>query len=181
MLDFGCGCGRILRWWASLKGSCEMWGCDYNAELIAWCQKHLSDFARFKVNQPSPPVDFPNGYFELVYAYSVLTHLSLEQQQPWLVELTRVTKPGGLLLVTTHGRRCALTHGVSPADLDRLERDGVIVFGDQLRGSNSCVVYHTEEYLRGLSSLGLDLVEYLPAGTRDIGEQDMALFRRVPA
>ena len=49
MLDFGCGCGRILRWWASLKDSCEIWGCDYNADLIAWCQRRLSYFAQFKV------------------------------------------------------------------------------------------------------------------------------------
>ncbi len=181
MLDFGCGCGRILRWWVGLKDSCEIWGCDYNAELVAWCQKRLGFFAQFKVNRADPPIDFSDGYFELVYAYSVLTHLSLEQQRPWLVELTRVTKPGGWLVITTHGRRCALTHGVSPDDLDRLDRDGVIVFGENVQGSNSCVAYHSEEYLRGLSSLGLEIVEHLPAGTRDIGEQDLVLFRKISA
>ena len=40
MLDLGCGCGRIARWWQDLA-STEVNGCDVNPELTAWCSANL--------------------------------------------------------------------------------------------------------------------------------------------
>jgi SAM-dependent methyltransferase len=180
MLDFGCGCGRILRWLKTLKDSCEMWGCDYNPELIDWCRKRLGHLARFKVNRIEPPLDFPDATFELVYSYSVFTHLADDLQRPWFAELARVLRPGGALLVTVHGRRCALANAMGTDDLDRLEEDGLVVYDAELAGSNNCVAYHSERYMNDLSDLGLEVIEHLPAGTRDIGEQDIYLLRKAP-
>lgn len=36
ILDFGCGCGRVMRF---LKGKAGLYGTDYNRELIKWCKK----------------------------------------------------------------------------------------------------------------------------------------------
>jgi SAM-dependent methyltransferase len=41
MLDFGCGCGRVLRHWRTLAGP-EVYGIDYNPALIDWCRENLS-------------------------------------------------------------------------------------------------------------------------------------------
>ena len=38
ILDFGCGCGRILRHWRLVDGQ-HLYGTDYNQDLIAWWQK----------------------------------------------------------------------------------------------------------------------------------------------
>lgn len=42
--------------------------------------------------------------FDLVFAYSVFSHLSEETHEKWLEEFRRILKPGGLLIVTTWGR-----------------------------------------------------------------------------
>lgn len=181
VLDFGCGCGRILRWWAGLKENCEIWGCDYNPDLIAWCQNELGDIAHYKVNNADPPLDFPDGKFELVYAYSVLTHFATDQQQPWIKELARVVKPGGMLLVTVHGKRVAMRSGFSSELFAQLNEQGVIVFGEDQRGSNYCAAYHSEPYMQNQHMNGLELLESLPGGVRDSSEQDMYLYRKLAA
>lgn len=179
ILDFGCGCGRILRWWAALKDRCDIWGCDYNPVLVNWCRRNLGDIANFAVNDADPPLDFPNGAFEFLYSYSVLTHLSTERQQPWIAELTRVVARRGFLLLTVHGLRCAWRSGFSTDELRRLNEEGVVAFMEERSGSNDCAVYHSEGYMRGLGALGLELVAYVPGGVRDGSEQDLYLYRRV--
>jgi ubiquinone/menaquinone biosynthesis C-methylase UbiE len=179
ILDFGCGCGRILRWWAGLNNNSEMWGVDYNPDLIKWCQKELSTFAKFKVNHSDPPLDFEDEKFEFIYSYSVLTHLSLERQRPWLIELARILKPGGYLLLTVHGKRTAWRSGFSDRQLRQLDEQGVMVFGEEKSGSNYCAAYHSEAYMSSLQPLGLELIEYMSGGVRDSSEQDMYLYRKI--
>ncbi|HYF03032.1 MAG TPA: class I SAM-dependent methyltransferase, partial [Patescibacteria group bacterium] len=45
ILDFGCGCGRLIRHVKVLKNA-KLFGCDYNSELISWCKNNLN-FAEF--------------------------------------------------------------------------------------------------------------------------------------
>jgi hypothetical protein len=40
---------------------------------------------------------------DCIYAISVFTHLSAELQDLWMKELRRIVRPGGHLLITTHG------------------------------------------------------------------------------
>src|SRR5688572_25680819 len=37
IVDFGCGCGRVVRHWQSLTGP-TISGTDYDPDLIAWCR-----------------------------------------------------------------------------------------------------------------------------------------------
>ena len=101
VLDFGCGCGRIARHWASLEGP-EFFGCDYNQEFVDWCTSNLP-FLTVRSNQLEPPLPYDAECFNLVYAISVFTHLSEPKQSEWMSELRRVLQPGGLLLFTTKG------------------------------------------------------------------------------
>jgi 2-polyprenyl-3-methyl-5-hydroxy-6-metoxy-1,4-benzoquinol methylase len=48
VMDFGCGCGRVLRYWSSMTGP-RLYGVDYNTQLIDWCQRNLP-FAEFHLN-----------------------------------------------------------------------------------------------------------------------------------
>jgi SAM-dependent methyltransferase len=100
LLDFGCGCGRVTRYFHDFAG--EVSRSDVNAQAIDWCRGNLR-FARFEVNGLAPPLLFADASFDLVYAYSVFTHLTAELQVAWRDELRRVLQPGGRLLVTTHG------------------------------------------------------------------------------
>jgi SAM-dependent methyltransferase len=101
ILDFGCGCGRVIRYFSSLKRA-KLYGTDYGPKMIDWCKKNLP-FAEFDVNALNPPLVYGHGSFGLIYAFSVFTHLSETLQMAWLAELPRVLKPGGCLLLTTMG------------------------------------------------------------------------------
>lgn len=102
ILDWGCGCGRIARHWQDGIDQIELFGCDINQELIGWCQQHIP-FGDFSVCTVLPPLSYPNGYFDIIYGISVLTHLTFEAHFLWMQEIYRILKPGGLAVLTTHG------------------------------------------------------------------------------
>ena len=102
ILEFGCGCGRIMLWLEHLAGSSSLHGVDIDDRAIRWAQANMA-YATFTVNDPLPPLDYPDAFFDLVYNHSVFTHLDEEYQDKWLAELRRVTKPGGTILLTVHG------------------------------------------------------------------------------
>jgi SAM-dependent methyltransferase len=177
ILDFGCGCGRLVRTWGRRRGR-EMFGCDYNPDLVAWCQRKLSSIATFKVNNADPPLDFPDEAFDFIYSYSVFTHLSEDRQKSWMTELVRVLRPGGMVLVTVHGKRAAGRAGLSAKQLQQMDDRGIVVLGEDKSGTNICSVFHSEAYMHGHESLGLILLDFLPGGVRDPSEQDLYLYRK---
>src|SRR5215212_10013290 len=73
IFELGCGCGRVLRQWATVRGP-KFSASDYNPKGVEWGRKHL-DFVEFKVNRLEPPLPFEAGSFDLCYAVSVFTHL----------------------------------------------------------------------------------------------------------
>jgi SAM-dependent methyltransferase len=101
VLDFGCGCGRALRWFQTALPDAQLFGADVRRVSIDWCQRHLR--GRYLANDLAPPLDLPSGSIDLVYALSVFSHLAEPQAKAWLAELARVVKPDGLILVSTHG------------------------------------------------------------------------------
>jgi len=101
VLDFGCGCGRTLRWFLRDFPSVEFHGVDVDEEAIAWCRKNLPG-AIFFQNQPKPPLPYPDRHFDVIYCLSVFTHLDEAMQDLWLAELSRLLVPGGVVLLTVH-------------------------------------------------------------------------------
>src|SRR5262249_62356392 len=99
--DWACGCGRVVRHLAKRFDS-KVHGCDYNPQLIRWCQRALP-CAEFEVSGLTPPLPYADASFDFVYAISVLTHIPTELQVPWMVELRRVLRPGGHALLSVHG------------------------------------------------------------------------------
>src|SRR5687767_3602418 len=85
LLDFGCGCGRVLRHWSGLTGP-EVHGTDFNRRLVRWCHSNLP-FASCAVNRLQPPLPYDAGSFDLVYAVSVFTHLPQDLESAWIDDL----------------------------------------------------------------------------------------------
>ncbi len=102
VLEFGCGCARILRWFHNPPDSCHLHGTDIDREAISWCKKAIP-YATFEVNNPLPPLPYPPQTFDLICAISVFTHLDEDYQFAWLEELQRVARPGAILILTIHG------------------------------------------------------------------------------
>lgn len=173
ILDFGCGCGRILRFWHDLQGP-NIHGTDYNRRLIRWCRDHLP-FGRFKINQPYPPLDYADGEFGLIYSISVFTHLGEEQQVPWMKELYRVCQPGGFVLFTVHGENHL--QRMPEEERQRFRAGELAVVREEFSGTNICGVYHPESYVRNVLSEGFSVIDFLPMGAKD-ANQDMYLLQK---
>jgi SAM-dependent methyltransferase len=170
VLDFGVGCGRIARWWPA--GARTEWhGTDINPKLVGWCAASLPHL-RTSVNPLQPPTSYRDGRFDAIYAISVFTHWPEPLQHAWMRELTRMLRPGGRLLFTTHGDVPA--HRVLLDD-ERARYDrGEFVerFGEDA-GSNLCNAFHPPGWVRGTLAAGREVLLHRPAGAPGIGNQDI--------
>jgi len=121
VLDFGCGCGRVLLWLEDAGQRATLYGCDVDGDAVAWAAAHIP-WCRFAVNGADPPLPYGDGTFDLVVNHSVFTHLDEERQDAWLRELHRVTRSGAFLVLSVHGEH-ALGDERTEAHM-RLERHG---------------------------------------------------------
>lgn len=169
VLDFGCGCGRVARWWPSDVPT-EWHACDFNPRLVAWCAEGLP-YLRVSVNPLAPPTTYRDGRFDAIYALSVFTHWPEPLQHAWMRELTRMLAPGGRLLFTTHGETAA--RGVLLEDeLERFERGEFVVRFGEDAGSNLCSAFHPPAWTREQLAAGAEVLLHRPAGVPGLGNQD---------
>lgn len=103
VLDFGCGWGRIIRFFMKDLAPSKLWGCDPVQDMIEMC-KSQNKWCNFTQISTRPPTPYADNTFDLIYSFSVFSHLSEEMSNAQLAELTRILKPGGLLIVTTRSR-----------------------------------------------------------------------------
>jgi 2-polyprenyl-3-methyl-5-hydroxy-6-metoxy-1,4-benzoquinol methylase len=175
ILDFGCGCGRVIRSLCSLQGP-RIYGVDYNPDLIVWCQRYLGNYGEFQTNHPLPPVDFPENKFDLIYALSVLTHLPEESQHSWMDEFARLLSRGGILILSLHGR--SRINVLDWADQQRFLAGELVVTREQMAGTNECAAYHPEAYVHKSLAKGFDILDFIEVGARD-SCQDIYLLRKM--
>ncbi len=174
ILDFGCGCGRVTRHLTGLADT-EVHGVDPNWQAVKWCQDHLR-FGRFDVNPMRPPMSCEDGSFDLIYAFSIFTHLSEPVQEEWLRELRRILSPDGYLIITTHGDKCA--ERLSPAERADVLSGKVVTRDEAVLGSNYCMTWQSESCFRRLVSPHLRVVDFIPEGARGNPPQDLFLLAR---
>lgn len=148
VLDFGCGCGRLARWWLDQPGT-AVYGCDYNEVLADWCAEHLPGL-RVDRNGLRPPLPYGDDQFDLVYALSVLTHLGADLQDQWLAELRRVLRPDGHLLITVSG--ASALYRLSPEERARFEAGELVERFEDVSGSNVCEMYHPRALVERLAA-----------------------------
>ncbi|MBI4596938.1 MAG: class I SAM-dependent methyltransferase [Candidatus Omnitrophica bacterium] len=101
ILEFGCGHGRLLKPVADFVPGASIAGCDVLNKAVAVCRRKFPQ-GRFVTNGALPPLAFADGSFDLMYSYSVFTHLPEAHHRAWLKELARVLRPGGVMLHTIH-------------------------------------------------------------------------------
>jgi SAM-dependent methyltransferase len=106
----------------------------------------------------------------------VFTHHTAELQLAWRDELRRVLRPGGRLLMTTHG--ASYRPRLDAAERSRFEAGELVVRWSDLPGTNLCSAYHPERYLRDTFAQGFTFVELEPEGARGNPTQDLVLLAR---
>lgn len=175
VLDFGCGCGRVARWLAPkvAGGGGRFSGVDVNARSVRWCSRHLG--GHYARNRLRPPLAFPDGAFDLVYAHSVLTHLTEEVATAWLAELARIIRPDGLALVTFLDEDYTQAWG-PPGVFSRLDTEAFVVWNDALEGSNYMSAWTTRAYFSDLAARRFEVLQMEPGG-RGTPDQAIAVLR----
>jgi SAM-dependent methyltransferase len=174
ILDFGCGVGRTLRHLSELKGP-AIHGTDYNASLIDWCQRNLP-FSHFQVNGIAEPLSYANNTFDLIYAFSVMTHLDESKQLFWMSELARVLKPGGHLLFSVHGE--SYLPELTFDERQRFRAGQLVVRGAPGEGSNRCATFHPGSYVRDVLAGAYRVVDFVPEGALGNPRQDVYLLQK---
>lgn len=174
ILDFGCGCGRVLRYWKDLQGV-KIFGTDYNKKLITWCSNNLH-FAKFNINELKPPLIYGSNSFEFVYALSVFTHLTEFVQLDWLKELRRVLKPDGYLFMTTQGEY--YLNKLNEKEKKDFKDGHLVVKYPETEGSNLCSAYHPLAYIEREFTKYFEIVDFINMGAKGNPWQDVILLKK---
>lgn len=152
ILDWGCGCGRLLRYLTNLPHVQQLAGADIDRDNIAWCRANIPA-ADYTVLDLHPPSKLADQSFDLIIGISIFTHLTDAVQFEWLGELDRVLAPGGILIATIHGPAAQAMSG-SPRLCRRVEAQGLISaksydLKDVLDDSSYYrTTYHSHAYVR---------------------------------
>ena len=179
VLDWGCGCARVLRWLCWPKTKCRFYGTDISQEAVEWCRKNIP-FAKFERNNPLPPLPFPDGSFDLIYGISVLTHLDEAFQFAWLKELGRVAKPGAIIILSTHGDIFGQLF-LSRLEYERLSKKGFLYTKAVEKGgvhglpSFYQTTFHTRQYVENKWGKFFTLLLYAEHGAK---HQDLIVMEK---
>ena len=187
VMEWGCGCGRILRHLPEPKAPKRLYGNDIDQEAIDWVAANLP-WVEISTTEGLPPLPYPDESFDLIYNHSVMTHLDERYQDAWLAELKRVLKPGGVVTLTVSGRNAFQMYlDTLPAEgLVRntqsaaLHTQGLLYIGvDQWTGDFPDfyhTAFHDVDYVFNRWSKYLDIRSYIPRGALDY--QDMVVLQK---
>lgn len=103
IIDFGCGWGRIGRFFLREVGINNLIGLDVDQGFVDICKASFRT-ENFKKINPFPPVNLPDRCCSLVIAYSVFSHLSEVAFKAWMEEFRRILRPGGSIAITARHR-----------------------------------------------------------------------------
>ncbi|NIH77550.1 class I SAM-dependent methyltransferase [Amycolatopsis viridis] len=105
VLDIGCGYGRVLRTFRAAFPDAELIASDIDTSGVEHCVRFFGATglpASGRIEEIPPVSDI-----DLIWCGSVLTHLDVPAWDALLGFFERVLAPGGVAVVTTHGRRVA--------------------------------------------------------------------------
>jgi 2-polyprenyl-3-methyl-5-hydroxy-6-metoxy-1,4-benzoquinol methylase len=103
ILDFGGGWGRVSRFFLRETKPEHIYIAE-TREYAIQCLRDLGDRSNIIHNQPRPPIQGLTEQLDLVFAYSVFSHLSQEYFHAWIDYLLSILRPGGYLIFTTRGQ-----------------------------------------------------------------------------
>ena len=134
VLDVGCGVGRLPIGIFNQIGEIKKYiGIDVSARAIRWCQNYLNrkhpNF-RFKYinieNQRYNPhgkkidkkfsLPFDDSEFDIIYLYSVFSHMTIVDIKLYLKEFRRLLEPSGKIFLTAFVEDGVPNMNINPTD-----------------------------------------------------------------
>jgi SAM-dependent methyltransferase len=115
VLDFGCGWGRLTRFFARDVAPGNLYGCDPVPDILEVCRQSRvpATLTQTEFLPEGAPFEAP---MDLAFSFSVFTHISERAHEHCLNALHASLRPGGILVVTIRPpeylRFCPLMHPV---------------------------------------------------------------------
>lgn len=102
ILDMPCGFGRVLRSLVARFPDASMTACDISSRAVRFCSRRFG--AAGVLSSPTfEQLDFRRS-FDLIWCGSLVTHLDPPKTLELLDLFARSSRPGGLIIFTTHGQ-----------------------------------------------------------------------------
>jgi SAM-dependent methyltransferase len=177
IFEWGCGPGRIIRHLPNIETSfaVEIFGSDYNLKTINWCRKNIGNVT-FHINQLTPPLSFDSNFFNAIYVFSVFTHLSTSMQLAWSQELLRILKPGGIIIITTHGDN--FVQHLTESEKNQYASGESVVREKVKEGTRDFSAWHPPEFVKRKLLEGFSVIEHMPKPDFAHLKQDIWIARK---
>jgi Methyltransferase domain. len=185
VLEWGCGCGRILRHLPPPTAPKRLYAFDIDQEGLSWVNEYLP-WVETSCTDGLPPLPYADATFDLIFNHSVMTHLDAAYQDAWLGELRRALKPGGIATLTVSGKNAfGKFLETLPADTrityaENLRTDGIVYISQDQWSADFPEFYHTSfhdvNYIFNHWAEFLDIRCYIPRGSLDY--QDMIVLQK---
>src|ERR1051326_7383801 len=167
LLDIGCGMGRlpigILSAINAIDGYC---GVDVSPRCIDWCNRHINvdrpgftfvllDVRNERYNAQGVEIDqnfrlpFASQSFDVIYLYSVFSHMLPDDMRACCNEFRRIIKPAGYVFLTAFVEEHVPDVSVNP-DSYRMEWSGPL----------HCVRYNKDYLVNCLAESDLSLERF---------------------
>lgn len=177
VLDFGCGVGRVLRQFAPEADEAEFWGCDLDRPSVEWLQGNLAPPFHIFESGETPGLPQEDGFFDLIYAYSVYTHFT-DNWAGWLLEHHRVLANGGILFATFLGKGMLEPLTGEKWDEDRIGMNPLLHgYSWDLGGP---IALNSPWWIRAHWGRAFDIVQLLPVIEEGVPSHGIVLARKKP-
>ncbi|MBK8442997.1 MAG: class I SAM-dependent methyltransferase [Sphingobacteriales bacterium] len=178
VLEWGCGVARIVRHLKTISNSnFKIFACDINNEMIVWNKNNIDD-VEFKTIEYEPPTDYVKNTFDLVYGLSVFTHIEGSKQKDWITEISRILKPKGIFLFTTHGTN--YFDKLSDAQMSELNLNGFYTTTFGQKGHRMMTTYNDCKKFKELLENEFEVVEFFEGKNfkEKFGGQDLWIVKK---
>lgn len=175
ILEIGCGSGRLPIGLLSARQTVKSYeGIDVDKDSIKWCKRWIgsqNENMRFSYidvyNERYNPkgtvhinesfsFDFPDDHFDVIYSYSVFTHMEVEDINEYLRECKRVLSPTGKIFVTAYLEDDVPDATINPDD-----------YRKNTRGPLHRVLLNREFFCEMLKPFGLQMFHFNHNGEFD--------------
>lgn len=185
--DFGGSTGRLFRHFLAQSTSWDVWSCDFKQTSVDFNVEHFPNAKTF-LNNSYPSLPIPDGYFDLISACSVFTHVN-ETETAWLLELRRTMKIGGIACLSIHNDHTwTSAPDVIRGQLNELRPDianldcippGKTVISWRDDDPYNCNVFHSDDYIRRNWGRFFEVLAIHPLYLGWDGKQAMVVLRRI--
>ncbi len=177
VLDFACGYGRVGRHFKNVMPDVEYTGMDIHYDAVRFNRDVLG--LRILQSTRKTSSFYVNQSFDFIFALSFFSHVRKEHFLGWLSELHSILKPGGVLMISTHGQ---MSHKLlMPEAVVDADGYGMIATSEQFDLSTNfyihAITYQSFVETTVASLRGLKLLNFSEGYW--FGHQDMYVLKNV--